>query len=191
LATNTPQDRGTGLSDIEARKRVVGSYANYADAERAVDFLSDRRFPVERTTIVGRNMHYVEQVTGRMGWLDALLRGALTGAIAGVLIGWLFFVFDWVSPLVARGWLIVDGLWFGTVVGAVMGLLLYALTRGRRDFSSIGAMRAERYDVLVDEQVADEAVRLLAEMSGGGARFERTEAPGTAPTSPPSDPVRP
>ncbi|MDU0288991.1 general stress protein [Saccharothrix longispora] len=33
---------------------VVGSCGTYAEAERAVDHLSDNRFPVERTTITGR-----------------------------------------------------------------------------------------------------------------------------------------
>ena len=29
-------------------RRVVATYSSYADAQRAVDFLSDRKFPVER-----------------------------------------------------------------------------------------------------------------------------------------------
>jgi hypothetical protein len=33
--------------------------------------------------------------------------------------------------------------------------------RGRRDFASVGAITADRYDVLVDAEVADEAERLL------------------------------
>jgi hypothetical protein len=37
------------------------------------------------------------------------------------------------------------------------------VTGGRRDFSSVAAMRADRYDVLVDAEVADEATHLLAE----------------------------
>jgi hypothetical protein len=177
MAANTPGDRGD-VSDVQARRRVVATYTDYADAERAVDFLSDRKFPVNRVSIVGRGLHYVEQVTGRMGYLESALRGALSGALAGLLIGWLFFVFDWFSPIVARGWLIVDGLWFGAVVGALTGLLFHALLRGRRDFASIGAMRADRYDVLVDEDVADEAIALLREVDE--PRFSRTGERDTA-----------
>jgi len=169
---------------------VVGSYADYADAERVVDMLSDKGFPVEHVTIIGRDMHMVERVTGRIGYLEAALRGALSGALAGVLIGWLFFVFDWFSPVVARGWLILDGLWFGAVVGASVGLIAHALLRGRRDFDSIVGMEADHYDVLVDQDVADRALALLAE----DQRFERTGMSTTAASSTaaaPSDPVRP
>jgi hypothetical protein len=151
------------------RRRVVASHPTYADAERDVDYLADSGFAVERTAIVGRGLQYVEQVTGRMGYGDAALRGALSGALVGLLIGWLFAVFNWADPVVASGWLIVDGLWFGLLVGMIFGLVTHALLRGRRDFASIPAMRAERYDVEVDEQVADEAERLLAARGTGSS----------------------
>jgi hypothetical protein len=35
------------------------------------------------------------------------------------------------------------------------------LQRGRRDFSSTTLMRPERYELIVDEAVADEAIQLL------------------------------
>jgi hypothetical protein len=169
---------------------VVASYPEYRLAEEAVDRLSDNGFPVDRVSIIGRGLEYVERVTGRFGWLDAALRGLLTGAIAGVLIGWLFWAFNWFDPVVASGWLILDGLWFGAVVGLVMGLLLYALTRGRRDFASVGSLTATRYDVVVDPAVAEEAVRVLAghrDPHLSDARFSRTAEGQVSP----SDPVRP
>jgi hypothetical protein len=147
-------------------RRVVASYRTYPAAERAVDFLSDRKFPVERVSIVGQGLKLVEQVTGRLTWADAALRGLLTGAVTGGLIGWLFAVFDWFNPAIARGWVIIDGLWFGAVVGVIFGLLAYALTRGRRDFSSVAGMQADHYDLLVDASVANEAERLLHDLPG-------------------------
>jgi hypothetical protein len=147
-------------------RRVVASYASYQEAESAVDRLSDARFPVERTAIVGRDLKLVEQVTGRVTYADAAARGAVAGGLVGLLVSWLFAVFNWFNPTVAWGWLIFDGLWFGLVVGALMGVLLHALTSGRRDFASVPAMTAERYELLVDEDVADEAARLLAAPGG-------------------------
>jgi hypothetical protein len=61
----------------------VASFDRYTEAERAVDFLADRRFPVERVSIVGRDLEYVEQITGRMTYGRAALNGALTGALIG------------------------------------------------------------------------------------------------------------
>ena len=34
-------------------RRTIASYANYADAESAVDWLADQDFPIERGAIVG------------------------------------------------------------------------------------------------------------------------------------------
>jgi hypothetical protein len=144
-------------------RRVVATFDTYADAEHAVDYLSDNGFPVERTAIVARDLEFVEYITGRMDYGQAALRGALTGGLVGLLVGWLFAVFNWFDPIVSSFWLVIDGRWFGALVGTVFGLVSHALTGGRRDFSSVGAMKANRYEVLVDEDVASEAERLLSE----------------------------
>jgi hypothetical protein len=151
-----------------AQYRTVGSYDNYADAERAVDHLSDQRFPVERVAIVGRGLATVEQVTGRLTYWVAAGRYAVSGAIIGALLGWIFGLFDLVDPLVASLWLALWGAVFGAVVGAILGLVTHAMTGGRRDFSSIDSVRADRYDVQVDAAFADEAARVLGGTGGAG-----------------------
>ena len=163
--------------------RVVASFSSYREAERVVDQLADHEFPVEHTVIVGRGLRYVEQVTGRTGYGRAAFQGSLYGALVGVLIGWLFGVFDWFNPVVAAGWLALDGLWFGSLIGGFAGLLGHALTRGRRDFTSVGTITADAYDVLVDEEVADQAVALLGRMGRPApAGSEPTAAPRAEPS---------
>jgi hypothetical protein len=169
--------------------RTVASFHTYQDAERAVDRLSDHGFPVERAMIVGRGLRYVERVTGRMTYAKAALTGALTGALVGVLIAWLFVVFNWFSPIVANGWLVVDALWFGALVGALFGVLAHALTRGRRDFTSVSRMEADEYEVQVDDGLADEATRRLAGLATGAATPEAADRePRTGPPIKPSAP---
>ncbi len=141
--------------------RVVASYADYRDAEKAVDYLADNKFPVERVAIVGRELELVRQVTGRLTALDAAARGALTGAVTGLLIGWLFAIFTWFDPRIASGWLIIDGLWFGTLVGTVMGLVMYLITKSRRRFEAVSTMRPAYFDIVVDDMYADDAARML------------------------------
>ena len=141
---------------------VIASYRTYAEAERAVDHLSDQRFPVERTAIVGRGLSSYEQVTGRLSTGRAAAQGAASGAILGALFGWLIGLFDWVNPLISGLLLALYGAVFGAVVGALLGMLGHAMTGGRRDFSSIAGMRADSYDVLVDTEVAAQAGQLLA-----------------------------
>ena len=77
----------------KAVRRQVAVFDDYADAECAVDYLSDVGFPVQKVAIVGHELKYVEQVTGRLTYGGAGWRGALTGALPGVLIGWVFGLF--------------------------------------------------------------------------------------------------
>jgi hypothetical protein len=172
---NSAVANGNGTTGLRDR-RVVASFTDYVDAERAVDRLSDEGFPVERAAIVARGLEYVEQITGRLRWIDAALRGMFSGAVAGFLIGWLFGVFNWFDPVIASVVLALNGLWFGALVGSLVGLVAYSLQRGRRDFASVGGVRAERYDVLVDAEVADQAERLLRQAPSADGQPQATTA---------------
>ena len=46
--------------DVRARRRAIASYTDYRDAERAVDWLSDQGFAVERGAIIGTGLRSVE-----------------------------------------------------------------------------------------------------------------------------------
>lgn len=143
---------------------TIGTYDEYADAQRAVDALSDRQFPVERLDIVATDLSVVEQITGRRGYLGAALGSAGSGALVGALLGWLFGLFNWIEPLISAIVLAVWGAVIGAVLGALVGLLAHATTGGRRDFSSIQSMRADHYLVNADQAVADEARAILDEL---------------------------
>lgn len=62
-------------------RQTVASYPTYAEAQRAVDYLSDQKFPVERAAIVAEGLRFVEQVTGRLNWGRALLNGAVASTL--------------------------------------------------------------------------------------------------------------
>lgn len=142
-------------------RQTIASYPDYARAQWAVDALADRDFAVDRLAIVGANLQSFEQVTGKRGYLRAAAEGATSGALIGLLIGWLLGLFSLVEPVVSALLLGVWGLVIGAVLGAVVGAVGHALTGGRRDFSSISTVRAERYDVLATADVAEEARRAL------------------------------
>ena len=151
-----PEARGGGS------RRVVASYGTYAEAQRAVDLLSDERFPVERVSIVAQELRIVERVTGRKGYGQAALQGATSGAVVGAFFGFFLGLFSLVDPIGSALILVLYGLIFGAIIGAIIGLLSHALTRGQRDFSSVGGIEAGRYNVMADEEVAEEASRLLS-----------------------------
>jgi hypothetical protein len=152
---------GGAMPTNPGRQTVLGSYASYVEAERAVDHLADHGFAVERTAISGRGLSSYEQVTGRLTTWRAALQGAGSGAVVGALLGWLFGVFSWVDPLISGLLLALYGLVIGAVIGAVLGALGHAMSGGRRDFSSVPGVRAEVYEVLVDSEVAAQAAQLL------------------------------
>jgi heat induced stress protein YflT len=99
------QHGGTGTG-----RRPIAEYHSYSAAERAVDYLSDNGFPVSRVAIIGSDVRLVEQVVGRLNYGGAVLRGAGSGALTGLLIGWLFGLFNWFTPLVAAFTLAIYGL---------------------------------------------------------------------------------
>jgi len=143
---------------------MVASFPTYEQAQQAVDYLSDEKFPVERVAIVGEGLRLVEQITGRLTWWKAALGGLLGGVITGFVLGWLFSVFNFINPLVPVGTMALWGLILGAMIGALAGVIGYAATGGRRDFTSVNIIQAEHYNVLVDAAIADDAQRLLARM---------------------------
>lgn len=164
-----------------AERILLASYPRYADAQAAVDRLSDARFPVERTSIVGRDLRLVESVTGRLDRTRAVLSGLAAGAWFGLLAG--LFVGLFTDD--AGSWLalVLWGLLFGALAGAVFGFGSYAATGGRRDFVSVSSLVADRYDVLVDPASVAEARRVLGPDAPGPGAEPAPEGLHTPPHS--------
>lgn len=159
--TDRPWSPGSPDAPSRMARRTIASFTSYAEAERAVDRLADLNFPVQRVAIIGQDLQTVEQVTGKLNYPRAAWSGAVSGALPGALLGWIFGLFDWVNPLISSLLLALYGLVIGAIVGAVIGLIIYAMQRGARDFESVSVMRPQRYELVVDDEVADEAARLL------------------------------
>jgi hypothetical protein len=107
----------------------VAEYPEYAQAEAAVDRLSDEGFPVEQVRIVGYGLTTIERVTGRLTNGKAALAGAVGGAWIGLLLGLLLGLFMpgvvWLVVLLASSAL-------SAVWGALIGFITHWFTRGRR-----------------------------------------------------------
>ena len=142
----------------------VGSYDTYAEAQRAVDYLADRDFPVSDVTIVGVDLMLVERVIGRLSWPKVLGTGALSGAWFGLFVGLLLGLFSTGNNTFGP---ILVGLVCGVAFGAIFAAVGYGATRGRRDFTSASQMVAGRYDVLCQPRNAEKARELLAKLAMG------------------------
>jgi hypothetical protein len=146
----------------------VATYPDYVSAQRAVDFLSDNKFPVERTAIVGTDLRLVENVLGRLTVGKAALAGAASGAWFGLFIGLLFGIFsnsNWFAVLLTC--ILVGAVW-----GAIFGAIAHSTTGGRRDFASRSSLAAGQYAVMVDAEVAEQARQLITRLNwqASGAR---------------------
>jgi hypothetical protein len=147
--------------ETSSRRRTIASYTDYRDAERAVDWLSDQSFAVERGAIIGTGLRSVEQVTGRVTVGRAALVGAAEGTFIGVLIALLFGLF-FSGP--DFGELLLYSLAVGASFGAIAGAIVQAIAGDGRNFASTMTVATDRYEVQVDEDVAAEATRILDRM---------------------------
>ena len=150
-----------GAAAVTGPAVVVGTYPEYALAQKAVDHLSDNKFPVQRTSIIGTDLRLVETVLGRLTIGRAALAGAASGAWFGVFLGLLFGLFS------DSGWLavILTTVLIGALWGAIFGAIAHAATGGRRDFTSRSSLQAATYEVHADTEVADEARTLLISLN--------------------------
>jgi hypothetical protein len=136
-------------------KVVLGTYSSNESAQHAVDILAEHKFPVEHVTIVGTGLKLEERVLGRWTLGRAVLTGAGTGAWIGLLIGIIFWI---VTPWVVGA--VISAIILGIVFGAVFSAVAFFLHK--RTYMSAPAVVADRYDILVDADFAEEARRLLA-----------------------------
>jgi hypothetical protein len=139
-------------------------YDDYAAAQKAVDYLSDHEFPVENCMIVGTDLKRVERITGRLTTGKVALGGALSGLWLGLFVGLVFSLFTTSGNTLA---MIISTALFGVVFGLIWSLVGYAVTRGQRDFSSVTAVVATKYEVLVEHTHLAKAQELLGGLPGG------------------------
>lgn len=158
-ASNLPGQQGQ--QPVQNRPVVV-SYKTYEQAQRAVDFLSDNKFAVENVGIVGTDLKMAETVLGRLTWGRAIAGGLASGAWFGSFVGLLLGLFA-KSGTSSLG-LVLFGLVYGAIFGAIFGVVRYALSGGRRDFTSRSQIIATTYDVVCSWPKLEEAKAVLARM---------------------------
>lgn len=171
----------------------VGSFDSYLEAQAAVDGLSDREFPVDKLTIVGVDLMEVERVTGRLTWGRVLGGGAASGAWIGLFFGLLFGILVPGRFLAA----LIPAVIIGAIFGLIFAAVPYAMSQGRRDFTSMTQIVAGRYDVLCEPSLARQARDAIAAMSlghrgkaGTGAGAEAADTRASGPVDRTTDDVR-
>ncbi|KAB7746613.1 hypothetical protein GA707_01580 [Nostocoides sp. F2B08] len=139
----------------------LGVFDTYEEAQKAVDYLSDKQFPVENVLIVGTDLRQLERVTGRLTRSKVAAGGAISGAWLGAFVGLIFALFAQDGFALVR---VVLTMAFGALFGLVWALVGYQVTGGNRDFMSISQVVATRYEVLTEHKHVARARELLHEM---------------------------
>jgi Na+/citrate or Na+/malate symporter len=160
----------------------VASYGTYLEAQKAVDHLADKEFPVQFVTIVGTDLRMVERVTGRLTYSRVALAGLATGAWFGLFVGLLLSIFSESDQLFGP---IVPAMAIGAAFGILFSVISYSLTGGKRDFTSSSQIVAASYALLCAVEHAHRARGILVEL--GGTRPWPPAGPGE-PTLPPGQP---
>ncbi|WP_235736550.1 general stress protein [Nocardioides alcanivorans] len=157
-APNAHLHRGLALEFPQS----LAVYASYPEAQRTVDHLADKGFPVENCMIVGTDLKQVERITGRLTTGRVAGLGAVTGVWLGVFVGLALSLFGDGSVFAVM----LSTAIIGALFGMIWALLGYAATRGERDFSSVSAVVATKYEVLVEHKHRANALEILADLPG-------------------------
>ncbi len=173
----------TGLSRVRARLNLeypmsLGTFDKYEEAQKTVDTLSDKEFPVENCLIVGTELKQLERITGRLTWGRVLMGGALSGVWLGLFVGLIFALFAAQGGVIQ---IVLSTVIFGALFGIAWAAAGYAITGGHRDFSSVSLIVPSKYEVLVEHKFAQQARDILgASGLGAGATGPGFSTPGYA-----------
>lgn len=160
-----PQQQPSSIFELKF-PQSVGIYNTYADAQKAVDYLSDENFEVQNLAIVGTDLKSFERVLGRKSWGTVIGQGVQSGISTGLLVGIVLLIFtDPPSVFV----LLAGALAVGIALGIAFAALGYAMTRGKRDFTSVTQTVATRYEVLCEHKLAAQAREMLQSLPGARA----------------------
>jgi hypothetical protein len=160
--------RGLGLSVPTGHS--LGEFGNYQDATALVEKLVAGDFAANKISIIGHDPVLVERVRSRLGYGRIALSGAITGLWLGVLVA---LVIGAGLQTDTEGQINYVPQEFGAVVvvaagiGMLFNILRFSFSKQKRSFISSQLPVASRYQVIVPEEDAVAAHKI---MSAGTAK---------------------
>lgn len=145
---------------MQPKGEEIAVYSEYARAQRAVDYLADNDFEVKALTIVGKDLRLVERITGKRSYGRVAAQGAAGGAWFGLFIGFMFLLLGGDQG----GLLLLAAVVFGAGAGMLFQIAAYAMTRGKRDFTSSSITIPSSFAVLCLPEHSAKARQMLENM---------------------------
>lgn len=172
MSSNSPRRRG--ITEMPNGTEVA-SFRKYEDAVTAVELLGSEGFALEAVTIVGSDLHLVEQVQGKLTPARVALSGASQGMIWGLMLGFISMLAFPTGGLLIATIAVCVGI-LGGVLFAVVG---WSANANKRTFAARSALVASRYAVLVSQE-AERAFNLLSGLAGNLNQAPRRPARSAA-----------
>lgn len=177
---------------MSKKNAAIALFAQHQQAEKAVQELQEAGFDMKTLSIVGKEYHTEENVTGYYSTCDRMTywgtNGAFWGGLWGMLFGSAFFFVPGIGPLVVAGpavaW-IVGALEGAVVVGGLsaLGAGLYSVGIPKKSVLKYeSSLKAGSY-LLVVHGTADEVTRaktLLAASDASETELHMADEPVAA-----------
>ncbi len=154
---------GKGLSNEVFSLRnpqTIAVFDTYESAQKAVDFLSDQKFPVGQLAIIGTDLRMVERVVGRRTYGTVAWQGGMNGVTFGLLIAVVLLL---TTPELGALNAMLFGILSGIFFGILFAVISHMMSRGKRDFDSLTRIVPSHFEVLAEARVAGRAKQMLAQ----------------------------
>lgn len=137
----------------------VASFDNYVRAQRTLAYLSRQGFPVQALSIVGKDVHVVERVTGRLTYAKVAFSGLMGGCWFGLFIGLLLGLSGTETSLNLPA-----AIALGAGFGMIFSIIMYTMNSKRRDYTTSSHVVAGTYTLICEVEKAAAARNLLSQM---------------------------
>ncbi len=165
------------------RRRIVATFDSFGEAQATIERLQDANLGAGHATILAEGLRLVGRSRDASLARPTIVLGAVTGAVIGILLASAFALFA--APARSLPSVVLVGLLVGLIVGSASGWLAARVVAVRRGAAPRTGLDAERFSVVVDEEVADRAVQILR-LTVATTR-PITAVGGTRPWAPPEE----
>ncbi len=161
-AQPNPKSRRTAPS--VPRGHSLGEFPNYQDATKLVERLIAGDFAPTKISIIGHDPVLVERVRSRLGYGRVALSGAVTGFWMGLIFALLIGAGMEVTPEGGVNYLpqqFFSVMFVAAGLGMLFQIVRFTATKNKRSFLSSQMPIATRYEVLVPDEDALGALKIL------------------------------
>ncbi|MBT1034973.1 hypothetical protein KJY78_01215 [Canibacter sp. lx-45] len=141
---------------------VVSTYDSEGAAQHAIDILVADGFAANGLSIIGRGVHSVEKVIGRVTYAKVALGGVFSGVYLGIgftLVALLLGIVKIENVGGAFGGIMIIGIG----AGVLLAILTQTFAGARKRYTSVTRILAERYEIVAPAADVTRARSILQE----------------------------